>query len=63
MIILKKTADLVDFLAEIREKSQKIGFVPTMGAPHAGHISLIKRSKLASDLDFLCSIFINPTQF
>ena len=62
MIIFKRTADLTGYLEKHRKAGQKIGFVPTMGALHEGHISLITISKKNTSLT-VCSIFVNPTQF
>jgi len=62
MIILKTKEELAKHLQLAREKNQQIGFVPTMGALHPGHISLIERAKLENDR-VVCSIFVNPTQF
>src|SRR5687768_16010252 len=62
MILFKKAADLRNWLDLQEKQPAEIGFVPTMGALHAGHISLIKTSK-KQDAITVCSIFINPTQF
>ncbi len=62
MILFKKTNDLIKHLDNQRILGKKIGFVPTMGALHEGHLSLVRLSKAATDLT-ICSIFVNPTQF
>jgi pantoate--beta-alanine ligase len=62
MIIFKRAADLAGWLEKQRNASQRIGFVPTLGALHPGHISLIAISKKNISLT-VCSIFVNPTQF
>lgn len=62
MIILKKVADIKLFISNTKEKGMATGFVPTMGALHAGHISLITKAKTETD-QVVCSIFVNPTQF
>ncbi|MGG9964553.1 pantoate--beta-alanine ligase [Ferruginibacter sp. SUN106] len=62
MILFKKIAELGAFIAEQKKKGRIIGFVPTMGALHNGHISLINNSKQLGQL-VVSSIFVNPTQF
>jgi len=62
MLIYTKIADLRGFLKEIKSLNQSVGFVPTMGALHNGHISLIEASKKACNIT-ICCIFVNPTQF
>jgi pantoate--beta-alanine ligase len=62
MIIFKIASELESWLETGRAAGKIIGFVPTMGALHEGHISLIDASKKQADLT-VSSIFINPTQF
>lgn len=62
MLIFKKIQEIQGFLNQIRAQNHTIGFVPTMGALHSGHISLIEKSKQQCDVT-ICSIFVNPTQF
>lgn len=60
--IFSTIEDLKSCLSAFKEKEQSIGFVPTMGALHQGHLSLI--AKAGSECDIVvASIFVNPTQF
>jgi len=62
MILFKRSVDLHNYLDIQRKQGIKTGFVPTMGALHGGHISLISGAKKDGNL-CISSIFINPTQF
>jgi pantoate--beta-alanine ligase len=62
MIIFKKASQISDYINRQKNEGKKIGFVPTMGALHNGHLHLIDTCRNSNDLT-VCSIFVNPTQF
>lgn len=62
MIIFKKIADLQQYFSQSQHAKRPVGFIPTMGALHAGHRSLIDKGRASGQL-VVCSIFVNPTQF
>ena len=62
MHIFNGKAALIAYLTSIKTTDSTIGFVPTMGALHQGHLSLMEQSLVENDYTVV-SIFVNPTQF
>lgn len=62
MLIIRSSAELETFVSRERQNGHSIGFVPTMGALHDGHLSLVERAVAENDVAVV-SVFVNPTQF
>lgn len=62
MKIIRKSQELQAAISELKKENKTIGFVPTMGALHEGHLTLMRRAKKENNIA-VCSIFVNPTQF
>ncbi len=62
MQIIRTAREIISFVEESRKQGKVIGFVPTMGALHEGHLDLVRQSMTETHLT-ICSIFVNPTQF
>jgi len=62
MKIFTSISEISNILEKYRQEGKSIGFVPTMGALHEGHLNLIRKAKAQNDIS-VCSIFVNPIQF
>lgn len=62
MLIFKTAKSIRDYISGLKAQGKRIGFAPTMGALHEGHVSLLRRTRAENDV-CVTSIFVNPAQF
>jgi pantoate--beta-alanine ligase len=62
MLVFTSIKEVRSYIQSLKDEGKSVGFVPTMGALHLGHLSLLERSVKENDVS-VCSIFVNPIQF